>query len=56
MNFNKEKRIKKLNDVSFSNFKEFIKIKNILFSKFSLKKLLIKKNKSLGRSHGKIVS
>jgi hypothetical protein len=61
MNFNKEKRVKKLNDVNFFNFKKFIQTKDDLLSafslkKFSLKKLILKKNKSLGRSFGKIVS
>jgi large subunit ribosomal protein L2 len=61
MNFNKNKRIKKLTDIGFLNFRKFIKTKTNLFAntslkKFSLKKLIIKKNKSLGRSYGKIVS
>jgi len=61
MNFNKEKKVKKLNDVNFFNFKKFIQTKNNLFSNsliknFSLKRLLLKKDKSLGRSYGKIVS
>jgi hypothetical protein len=61
MNFNKEKNVKRLTDINFFNFKKFIQTKNYLFlnffnKKFSLKKLILKKNKSLGRSYGKIVS
>lgn len=61
MNFNKNKIIKKLTDINFFNFKKFIKTKNNLplkfsLKRFSLKKLMSKKNKSLGRSCGKIVS
>jgi large subunit ribosomal protein L2 len=55
MNFNQNKKIKKVTDINFFSFKKFIKTKDNV-KNFSLKKLMLKKNKSLGRSYGKIVS
>jgi hypothetical protein len=46
MNFNKYKKIVKVYDVNFSKYKY----------KDNLKKLTVKKNKTLGRSFGTIVS
>jgi len=55
MNFNLNKKIKKITDISFFSFKKFIKASKDI-KKSCLKKLMLKKNKSLGRSYGKIVS